>query len=405
MMTSLVGCKRNKKSAPDPAQAKGSAAPARRPRYVVQIVLGGGIDPILTTDPRTPDQIADGIDLPYGPERVVELGNGLVGPEFAPFSQLQLPIAIVNGVALNTANHHTGFEQIVRLRTRVDQRLPSLGDIIGLHRPDIPVGAIALGSLQRHDYSPGWLNGTELFDEIGRMDGKDVAMLGEVMTAQAKTLAGDRREAAIATAQNVDRVGRLLTRIPTLAPPRFGSLPGNTPAAHMFERTLWALENDLAASLYVKVAKFDWDTHNHNLRRQIDTMRRFLPDLLGFLAALTSVENDRGKLIDQTLVVISSEIGRFPRLNGAEGKDHFPEAPFIFAGAGIAAPSRCEVYGATGKEMEGHPIDPKTGRRLDGGHSIMLDDIGATVLTLAGIDQQAFGYRGRPLPFLMAEPV
>lgn len=109
-------------------------------------------------------------------------------------------------------------------------------------------------------------------------------------------------------------------------------------------------------------------------------------------------------LAAQTLVVMGSEIGRFPALNGQHGKDHFPEAPCVLFGAGVnAGGGKGAVYGRTGKKMEAARVALATGRDTAvNGHEVLLDDLGATLLYLGGVsDPSVYGYDGRVLEFLV----
>jgi uncharacterized protein (DUF1501 family) len=136
-----------------------------------------------------------------------------------------------------------------------------------------------------------------------------------------------------------------------------------------------------------------WDTHTFNSERQAREAKR-LEIVARFLAAL-----DRRGLADRTLVVVGSEIGRFPALNGQHGKDHFPEAPLLFYGAGVRGGA---AYGRTGRRMEGLPVSLATGKDARGGHMVTLDDVGATLLHLGGVeDPRALGYEGAILDFLV----
>ncbi|MCP4448337.1 MAG: DUF1501 domain-containing protein [Myxococcales bacterium] len=56
-----------------------------------------------------------------------------------------------------------------------------------------------------------------------------------------------------------------------------------------------------------------------------------------FIAALDSQSNEHGNLLANTLIIVGSDLGRFPKLNAMDGKDHLPQTNFFFAGQGIAA--------------------------------------------------------------------
>jgi hypothetical protein len=123
-----------------------------------------------------------------------------------------------------------------------------------------------------------------------------------------------------------------------------------------------------------------------------------------FLDELSRRRTRRGPLSAQTLVLIGSEIGRFPALNTAHGKDHFPEAPLVLFGAGInAGGGKGAAYGRTGADMAALPVSSRTGQEApSGNHAVQLDDVGTTLLHLGGVsDPGVYGYVGRVLEFLM----
>src|SRR5262245_8161542 len=76
---------------------------------------------------------------------------------------------------------------------------------------------------------------------------------------------------------------------------------------------------------------FGWDTHAQNF-----TMVKSLSEVLD--AGWASLMNDlksRG-LLDSTLIVWMGEFGRTPTINGARGRDHYPNAwSTVLAGGGI----------------------------------------------------------------------
>src|SRR5262249_26030163 len=63
-----------------------------------------------------------------------------------------------------------------------------------------------------------------------------------------------------------------------------------------------------------------WDTHRNNFVR---LRRDLLPPFDRAVSALLTDLADRGRL-DETLVVILTEFGRTPRINGNAGRDHYP---------------------------------------------------------------------------------
>lgn len=92
-----------------------------------------------------------------------------------------------------------------------------------------------------------------------------------------------------------------------------------------------------------------WDTHGNNF----GSMRRQLPPLSQALTALIEDLDARGKL-DDTIILMSGEFGRTPRINGGAGRDHWPRAGFYFmAGGGFR---HGQAIGATNRKGE-VPVD------------------------------------------------
>jgi uncharacterized protein (DUF1501 family) len=89
-------------------------------------------------------------------------------------------------------------------------------------------------------------------------------------------------------------------------------------------------------------------------------------------AALISDLSSRG-LLDSTLVLVTTEFGRTPKINKTGGRDHFPKVfSIVMAGGGI---KQGYVHGST---------DP-TGTEPDE-NPLTVPDYAATVYKLLGID-------------------
>ncbi|MDF1812232.1 MAG: DUF1501 domain-containing protein [Verrucomicrobiales bacterium] len=83
-----------------------------------------------------------------------------------------------------------------------------------------------------------------------------------------------------------------------------------------------------------------WDMHD----RIKDGIKKNVPDFDRALASLITDLSERG-LLDSTLVMVSSEFGRTPKINKTDGRDHWPRVfSTVLAGGGIKAGM---VYGSS----------------------------------------------------------
>ena len=137
-----------------------------------------------------------------------------------------------------------------------------------------------------------------------------------------------------------------------------------------------------AGCRFVSIENGHWDTHRKNAESLRDLL---VPALDQGLAALLTDLDERGQL-DSTLVVLTTEFGRTPRINQMAGRDHWPGAfSTVMAGAGIKPG---QVVGATDKiagQVTDRPITPA--------------DMAATILNVLGIDPHTMLHTpvGRPV--------
>ncbi len=111
-----------------------------------------------------------------------------------------------------------------------------------------------------------------------------------------------------------------------------------------------------------------WDSHLQNFT----SMRRQLPMLDQGLSGLLEDLEQHG-LLENTLVLMSGEFGRTPRINQNAGRDHWPQAAFFWmAGGGLKTG---QVIGSTNRRGE-RPDD----------RPVHLQEIFATVYHQLGID-------------------
>ena len=136
---------------------------------------------------------------------------------------------------------------------------------------------------------------------------------------------------------------------------------------------------------YVEVTRGGWDTHNDNFNAVANNCVDIDKALNGLLLDLEM----RG-LLKETLVVLTSEFGRTPNINGRDGRDHWPYCFTAFlAGGGIkGGVSYGETDDAGRLPTEGKPIKP--------------EDLNATIAYALGLPLNDVQYSPSGRPFTIA---
>ncbi len=130
-----------------------------------------------------------------------------------------------------------------------------------------------------------------------------------------------------------------------------------------------------------------WDSHG-----DIDEQPPQFDDLFGTLDALmdhlaTTPGAASSSLLGETVIVLMSEFGRTPKLNGSGGKDHWPYGSALVMGAGVKGNQQ---VGLTDDELIALPIDLSTGASLSSGSMLGAENFGTALLALGGLDPQEF---------------
>jgi uncharacterized protein (DUF1501 family) len=124
-----------------------------------------------------------------------------------------------------------------------------------------------------------------------------------------------------------------------------------------------------------------WDMHS-SIKQG---MSGSLPAFDQAYAMLISDLANRG-LLDSTLVMVSSEFGRTPKINNTAGRDHWPKVfSVVLAGGGIKKGSIYGTSDATATEPEDDPMT--------------VEDMATTVYSCLGInaDKELMAPGNRPI--------
>ncbi|MGJ8694935.1 MAG: DUF1501 domain-containing protein [Verrucomicrobiaceae bacterium] len=147
------------------------------------------------------------------------------------------------------------------------------------------------------------------------------------------------------------------------------------------QRMLLARRLVEAGVRFVSLTAGGWD-HHDDIKNQIN---RNLPTVDQAIAALISDLDERG-LLDSTLVMVTSEFGRTPKINQTGGRDHWPGVFSVgLAGGGT---HRGLVHGSS-DALGGEPEEDRVG----------IEDLATTVYNQLGItgDKELMAPGERPI--------
>jgi hypothetical protein len=124
-----------------------------------------------------------------------------------------------------------------------------------------------------------------------------------------------------------------------------------------------------------------WDSHANNFVQHSLYEQLFL--------TLESIVNElvAADMLEDTMVVVVSEMGRTPHLNEQVGKDHWPHTSMMLLGGGVVGG---RAYGATDDVLESRTMDLVSGEVTDSGRLLKYDNLAAGLLAGCDVDPEAW---------------
>jgi hypothetical protein len=383
------------------ASPRANAALARSQKRVMVIFLSGGLSQLESWDPKPNTDTG-------GPLRSIPTSvPGTRISELLPNTAKQAHrMAIVRG--LNSQNDDHGIGATIMLTGRKPEA--------GITYPHI--GAVAARLLGSDSYAlPGHI---QILPKGGSgFGGADAAFLGAKYASvslgdgkppadlfRPKELAADsdaareafrkklndrfaksRKSAATdAYAESFEQAERVVKQGEVFNLEKEDPKVADRYGRHDFGRHLLLGRRLLEAGVtYVKVSHSNYDTHHENFDFHIEQLGEFDQPF----AALIEDLAERG-MLESTLVVVMSEMGRTPRINHLYGRDHWSKAwSVVLAGAGIKGGALVGKTNANGTAV--------TEREVYSGHLFH------TYLQAVGLDStKSFYPNERPVP--IADP-
>ncbi len=132
------------------------------------------------------------------------------------------------------------------------------------------------------------------------------------------------------------------------------------------------------------VGLLGWDSHADNDATQSELFEGLFQGLNRLMSLLDVTPGPDGRsLVEQTVVVVFSEMGRTPQKNATDGKDHWPYTSMLLVGPGLDGG---RVIGDVDDNYAGENVDYASGEVSDGGELLSVEAVGATLLQLGGVD-------------------
>lgn len=388
-----------------------SASPARAQvaavqRKLVMVLNSGGWDQTYALDPKPGLPL---VDAPAGAARAfggLTIWSDPSRPNVDSFFEKWAErSAIINGVQVRSFVHSDCMKRM--LTGSPSETTPDMGAIAAFElAPELPVPYLALGQFSRSgplaaisgragtsnqlqalvDPAAAYFqNDGPFVPDFGlQTEGNDDALVRAYLEAGAARAQKTRGQRGY-NKKRIDDFIASLDRSETLA--RFvregtslGERGYTVDLAVQIPLAVQALRDGLSHTTMLQ-SGFSWDTHTAN-----DQQGLFHDSLFGSLDVLMQQLEDED-MLESTTVMVLSEMGRTPKLNGQQGKDHWPVTSCMLLGAGVRGGT---VLGATNDELGARSIDLATGAIDDDGAQLQSANLVAGVLENLGVDPAAY---------------
>jgi hypothetical protein len=383
------------------ASSEANAALARSQKRVMVIFLSGGLSQLESWDPKPNTDTG-------GPLKAIPTSvPGTHISELLPHTAKQAHrLAIVRG--LNSQNDDHGIGATIMLTGRKPEAgitYPHLGAVAARllgsdasalpgHIQIVPRGGSGFGGGDAAFLGPKYAS-------VSLGDGKPPADLFRPKDLDADSdaareafrkklnerFARSRKSAATdAYAESYEQAERVVKQGEVFDIEKEDPKVADRYGRHDFGRHLLLGRRLLEAGVtYVKVSHSNYDTHHENFDFHIEQLGEFDRPF----AALIDDLAERG-MLESTLVIVMSEMGRTPRINHLYGRDHWSKAwSVVMAGAGIKGGALVGKTSANGMAV--------TEREVYSGHLFH------TYLQAVGLDStKSFYPNERPVP--IADP-
>lgn len=381
-------------------------------KRLVWINMSGGWDILEATEPKAAS--TSGIDVihDWSEANTIAGGTEKIGRWLPNIASIGDDLLVVRGIAMGTTSHDAGstYMNTGILSNTGDVNAASIPAIIasesnatipiiqlnggsevmidrGLLNPVSVVRASNLGLYQRM-YPE---DETELNQKLSILN-----ILKSSLSRYESTVGANDRFSELSAAEEkvrnqfVNDVGANLQVTDEDRSP-FGTIPNgvNRNMLDSFALTLKLIKNDLITAINLGIGGFD--THSNQSAR----LQPILTNVDFYISSFVSALRDINEL-DKTVIVLYSDFGRTPKINGSNGRDHWPVGGAMLIGGGIDGG---RVVGGTDDDLRAISINSETGSLEENGTQISPIHVGGSVIELI-LGQSYLEYR----PYLEGLP-
>ena len=381
---------------------RATAASERGAKNLIVVFASGGWDTTYSIDPKPG---LSSIDVPEGD--IEELGGIPVftdasRPATRAFFEAHAALTtVVNGMTVQSITHTDCYKRV--LTGTPSDTAPDVGAITANENGrDLPAPYLVLGRTSfTGDYASlaaraGTANqiGTLLdplrafppdsgdFTPRFAPDMAEAELIREHVVGRAERVKTLRGAMGINASRYQDFIDSLARGDQLAAAADFGDFNYTIDLGVQSQLALDVLEQQISRVVQMELGGFD--THDANMQ-QAQRQEVFFAGLSSLVDELSARDGaDAGnKLIDETVVLVVSEMGRTPLLNDNLGKDHWPVTSAMVIGGGS---SGGRVLGATDDDFLSRTVDMQTGDVMDDGGSLDYTSFAAGLLGLVGVD-------------------
>lgn len=383
------------------ASLAGGRARASGPKSLLVLWSAGGWDPTFVFDPHFEDGLtSNDPDSEPATARGVSFAAAESRPSVSRFFERYGDrAAVINGLAVGSISHE-GCTRLLLTGGRAQGR-PDVGTAVASASGSSLILPHLVLSGPRYPGSLGALvvplNATLAGVSSGALpaaaevDEQAEARARAWLLDEADRLGASGRPALGAYRDGLSDLPELQRVLAELDP------PADPTDENRISLAIRALSADAARAVTLALSppnQTTWDSHYDNRENQDRAFEQLFGQLITVMEGLEGVEADGGSLLDRTLVLVLSEMGRAPALNAADGKDHWPYTSALLVGAGVAGG---QVIGGTDARMVGRRIDLATGALDEGGQRPGPANLLASVVEAFDGDPTALWGEATPL--------